>query len=287
MPSFPTPAPVSVVLNLPVGDVRLTASERDDTVVRVQPSDSQREQDQQAAEQARVEYTDGTLEIRVPKQRGLGMFGTPGSVDVTIDLPAGSRLRADTAVAAVHGTGRLGECRVTTATGDVELGETGPLEVRTAAGAIAVQQVAGGADVSTGSGRVRLGTIDGPAVIKNSNGDIHVAEVTGDLRAKTANGDITIGRCGTDVTASTARGDVRVAGIRRGTAALSTGSGDVEIGVEAGTAARLDVHTRFGAVRNQMDAADRPEPSDQTAEVRARTSYGDIVIRRAAPAGLA
>ncbi len=157
----------------------------------------------------------------------------------------------------------------------------------TAAGAIAVQQVSGDAEVSTGSGRVRLGTIDGAAVIKNSNGDIHVGEVTGSLRAKTANGDITVGRTGADVTASTARGDVRVAGVRRGAAALSTGFGEIEIGVEAGTAARLDVHTRFGSVRNQMDAADRPEPSDETAEVRARTSYGDIVIRRAAPAGLA
>ena len=193
MPSFPTPAPVSVVLNLPVGDVRLTAAERDDTVVQVRPSDSAREQDQQAARQTRVEFADGTLEIRAPKQRGLGMFGTPGSVDVTIDLPAGSRLRADTAIAAVHVTGRLSECRVSTATGDVELGETGPLEVKSSAGAIDVQHVAGDAEVSTGSGRIRLGRIDGAVVIKNSNGDIHVAEVTGDLRAKAANGDITAG----------------------------------------------------------------------------------------------
>jgi len=29
-----------------------------------------------------------------------------------------------------------------------------------------------------------------------------------------------------------------------------------------------------------MDASDGPGPSDQTVEVRARTSYGDIVIRR-------
>jgi hypothetical protein len=29
-----------------------------------------------------------------------------------------------------------------------------------------------------------------------------------------------------------------------------------------------------------LTASDGPEPSDQTVEVRARTSYGDIVIRR-------
>jgi hypothetical protein len=33
-------------------------------------------------------------------------------------------------------------------------------------------------------------------------------------------------------------------------------------------------------VHNQLDSADGPGPSDQTAEVRARTGHGDIVIRR-------
>ena len=56
--------------------------------------------------------------------------------------------------------------------------------------------------------------------------------------------------------------------------------GEIEVGIHAGTAARLDVHTAFGQIRNQMDAADGPGPSDQAVEVRARTSYGDILIRR-------
>jgi hypothetical protein len=40
------------------------------------------------------------------------------------------------------------------------------------------------------------------------------------------------------------------------------------------------VSTQFGRVHNHLDAADGPEPADETVEVRARTSYGDIVIRR-------
>ena len=32
---------------------------------------------------------------------------------------------------------------------------------------------------------------------------------------------------------------------------------------------------------NELDATERPEGSDQTVEVRARTSIGDVVIRRA------
>lgn len=287
MPTYPTPEPVSVVLSVPLGDVRVSATDRDDTVVLVQPTDGTEEADARAAEQTHVGYAGGVLEVRAPKQRGLGLSRRPGSVDVSIDLPAGSRLRADTAIAALHATGRLGECRLTTATGDIGLGETGPLEVSTSTGSVTADHVAGDAEVSTSSGRVRLGGIDGAAVIKNSNGDIHVGQVSGALRAKTANGDITVGRSSGDVTAATSRGDVRVTRVSRGVAALSTGFGEIEIGIEAGTAALLDVHTRFGAVRSQLDAADRPGPGDETAEVRARTGYGDIVIRRAAAAGLA
>ncbi|MGH3980492.1 MAG: hypothetical protein ACRDRZ_16080 [Pseudonocardiaceae bacterium] len=38
--------------------------------------------------------------------------------------------------------------------------------------------------------------------------------------------------------------------------------------------------TQFGRVHNRLDTAQGPEPSDETVEVHARTSYGDIVIRR-------
>ena len=39
MPTFETPEPISVSLELGVGDVRIAASERTDTVVEVRPSD--------------------------------------------------------------------------------------------------------------------------------------------------------------------------------------------------------------------------------------------------------
>jgi hypothetical protein len=51
--------------------------------------------------------------------------------------------------------------------------------------------------------------------------------------------------------------------------------------VHAGSAARLVAHTSMGRVRNEMNATDQPSAGDETVEVRARTSYGDILIRRA------
>ena len=281
MPTFETPGPISAVIDLVVGDARITASDRDDTVVEIRPSDASHEQDVRVAEQTRVEYSAGRLLITAPRQRALSLFGRPGSINVTIDLPSGSDVYGDASVVAFRCTGRLGECRVKTSAGDVQLEQTGPLEVNTGAGAIAVDRAVGPAEISTGSGRVRLGQIDGTAVIKNSNGDSWIGEVTGDLRVNAANGDISVGHADAGVTASTANGDVRVGELMRGEASLKTGFGEIEVGIHAGTAARLDVHTGFGQIRNQMDASDGPGPSDQTVEVRARTSYGDIVIRRA------
>ena len=56
--------------------------------------------------------------------------------------------------------------------------------------------------------------------------------------------------------------------------------GDLEVGIREGTAAWLDVNSQFGRVHNALEAADAPETSVETVEVRARTSVGDIVIRR-------
>jgi len=54
--------------------------------------------------------------------------------------------------------------------------------------------------------------------------------------------------------------------------------GELEVGVRRGTAAWLDAQTRFGQVRNRLEPTAAPGAQEETVEVRARTSYGDIVI---------
>ena len=66
----------------------------------------------------------------------------------------------------------------------------------------------------------------------------------------------------------------------RGSVSIKTACGELEVGIKSGTTALLDVHTQFGSVRNRIEACDAPTQHDETVEVRARTSYGDIVIHR-------
>jgi DUF4097 and DUF4098 domain-containing protein YvlB len=247
----------------------------------VQPTDPSLERDCRVAEQTRLEREPGTIAVRAPRQRTLSLLGKPGSIDVTVELPAGSRLRADAAIATFRIDGRLGECRVKTSAGDIEVDQAGPAELTTSAGAIEARLITGDAEVSTGTGRLRLREVSGSAVVKTSNGDCQLGEVGGDLRVRTANGDITVGRAGAGLFATTANGDIRVIEVARGAAELKTGYGEIEIGIRPGTATRLDVSTRFGRVRNQLSASDAPPAGQDTLDLHARTSYGDIVIRHA------
>ena len=279
MPTFSTPEPIQATIDLAAADVRVLASDRSDTVVEVRPSTSSHEPDVRAAEQTRVEYTAAGLLIKGPRQRSLGPRKF-GSVNVTVELPAGSQIKAEAGMGALHCSGQLGKCRAKIGAGSIDLEATGQADLQAGAGAITVDHVSGYAEIATGSGRLRVSHVNGPAVIKNSNGDTWVGTVTGDVRVSAANGTIEIAHAGADVTASTANGAIRVDDLARGSASLKTSMGEIQFGVHPGTAAKIDAYTRFGAVRNSMDTADSPEPADEVLEVHARTSFGDIVIRR-------
>ena len=281
MPTFDTPEPISVTVEFGVGDLRIVASDRTDTMVEVRPSDAAKKADVTAAEQTRVEYAGGRLLIKAPKSwRQLSWRGGGESIDVQVELPAGSHLRGETGVAALRCQGRLGECHYKTGLGDIQLDQAGAVQLRTGVGDLTVEQADGDAELTTGSGSVRIDHIDGAAVVKNSNGDTWIGEVTGNLRVNAANGRISVGRASETVAAKSANGDVRLGEVAHGTVDAQTAMGKVEIGIRDGVAAWLDLNTRYGNVHNELDAAERPGPGEDAVEVRARTSVGDITISR-------
>jgi DUF4097 and DUF4098 domain-containing protein YvlB len=280
MPHYETPEPISVTLELGVGNVRIAASDRTDTVVEVRPSDEADESDVKAAAQVRVDYTNGMLRVTGPKARIFDFSRKTRSVDVSIELPSGSQVSAEMQMGDFRCAGRLGECRLKTSLGNVWLERTGPLRLNTSAGHVTADGITGNAEISTGSGKVQIGEVEGTAVVKNSNGDTTIDAVTGDVRVRAANGDIRVERAGAGVDAKTSNGSIRLGEVVRGSVVLGTAAGNLDIGIAEGTAAWLAVNTGFGHVRNLLENATRPEEADETVEVRGRTSYGDITIRR-------
>ncbi|GAA3215855.1 DUF4097 domain-containing protein [Dactylosporangium siamense] len=280
MPVFATPEPISVIIDITVGELRLVAGDRTDTVVEVRPSDDTDESDVQAAQQTRVEYANGTLTVRGPKSRMFDFSKKTRSIAVLVELPTGSSVRGDVTVGDIDSTGALGDCRFKSSVGRFRLDQTGHLHADTV-GHVAAGTVAGDAEVATGSGDVRIGEIRGAAVIKSSNGPIEIGTVTGQLRARAANGTITVDRADAGVDAKTSNGAIRVGRVARESVTLVTASGDLAVGVAKGTAAWLDLKTGHGRVRNELTDIDQgPEKSEETVEVHAHTSFGDISIRR-------
>ena len=280
MPSFDTPEPISATAHMEAGSLQFTASDSRTTVVEVRPRDPRKDLDVRTAEQTEVTCANGALTVRTPKSSLFGL-GRTGVVDVTVELPTGSRVDATGAWAQVLGEGRLGEVRVKTSSGDVRLDTTGPLRLTASHGSITVDRVEGRAEITTSSGSMRVGLLDGPAVLKNSHGSTTVGSATGELRVSGANGDIEIRRAEDSVTATTAHGTLRVDSVCRGTVQLETNHGAIDIGVREGTAAWLDASSGRGQVRNALTSSDTPGETEDTVKIRARTRWGNIDVHRA------
>ncbi len=282
MPTFNTPDPISVTLEVGVGDIQINASDGIQTTIEVRPSDASKRADVAAAERTRVEYANGVLLVKAPNGwRNYTIRGGGESIAVQINVPAGSRVHADAGVATVRGAGRLGDCRVKTGVGDIHVEETGALDLKTGAGDIGVGRAVGHVSITTGTGAVRIDSIDGSAVVKNSNGDTEIGDVTGDLRVHAANGKISVGRAHATVGVKTANGDVRLDEVGPGAVVAQSGFGNIDVAIHDHVAAWLDLNTGFGNVLNGLDPAKGPDPGEDAVEVRARTSYGNITIHRA------
>jgi hypothetical protein len=59
-------------------------------------------------------------------------------------------------------------------------------------------------------------------------------------------------------------------------------SGNIEIGISEGTAARVDAIQRAGIGAQLRSVSEKPDTFDNKVTVHARTRRGDIIIRRAA-----
>lgn len=279
MPVFDTPRPIAVMVALDAGSVRLVAGDGADTVVDVRPGSESREADVRAAERTRVEFSNGVLLVKGPKERPL--FGTGSSIDVDIALPAGSEVRGTAGAGQFSLRGTFGECAIRTATGDIQVERAAGVRLTSGFGEVTLGRADGRAEVAAASGEIRLGTVTGSASVQNSNGAVNLGEIGGALGVKASNGTVTVEHAAADVTVRTANGAIRVGELVRGAAVLETGAGAIEFGIREGTAAFLDMRTRAGSVSQPLTEVRDAGDAKETLKVRARAGMGDIAVRRA------
>ena len=280
MPTYSTPNPIDLAINLQVGEIEVVAGDRTDTVVTVSPTNPAKAVDRRGAEETKVDFDGQVVTVKGPRPR-VSWIGPNESVDLTIELPTGSRFTAEIAIGSVRTAGRLGATRIKSSMGSVDVEASDDLWLRAGHGNVTVGTADGGAEVTADHGQIRIGTVTGDAVLKASHGSIQVGESGGDVDAKLAYGDLEIDRALGSVATKTSYGSIRLHEVSSGSIEVESGFGQVDIGVRDGVPAWLDLSSKSGHVRNQLDDNRAPDGSEQSVAVRARTQAGGINVQRA------
>lgn len=193
MQKFDTPTAISAVLEIPAGRIQVIAADRTDTVVEVRPADAAKGRDVRAAEQTTVEYGDGVLRIAAPNPTSK-LVGSTGSVEVTVQVPAGSRVDAKTAASELRGVGRLGDVAFDGAYKQIKIDEAASVRLKAIDGDVEVGRLTGPAEISTARGDIRIGeATTGTVVLRTEMGNVTVGAahgVSASLDAGTASGRI-------------------------------------------------------------------------------------------------
>jgi DUF4097 and DUF4098 domain-containing protein YvlB len=258
---FETTGPINLKVEQLVGDVKLTVTDEPVTTVRLIPHGRSGEE---LAERYTVEARGNDVVVLAPKKEGfLGLGIFKGSVDVEVDLAAGSTVDTRTGSGDIEGRGRLGDVQAATGSGDIAFDQLGDAELKSGSGDVSVGQASGRLDLTSGSG------------------DIAIRRADAEVRAKTGSGDVVVSTSIADVELMTGTGDVKLGAVHGGAVKARTGTGDVSIAVAAGVAAYLDLNTVTGDVRVELEDSDGPGDAEAQTSLAVQSGSGDIHVKRA------
>ncbi|KZB81487.1 DUF4097 family beta strand repeat-containing protein [Amycolatopsis regifaucium] len=278
MTAYLTPEPITATLTTAGALVRIAASDRTDTVVHVEPVDGANKSNVKVAEGTKVGFSDGELSIKTTKSGDKN-----GSVAITIELPAGSRLILNSATTDVHAAGPLGDCELNISSGQVRLDRVSALRANLAAGEVEIGRIAGTADIEGGSAGVRIGEAGGVVKYEGSTGKVWIGHARSDVELGGSGGGFDIDHAEGDVLATTGNCPIRIGRMTRGQANLTNAGGGIEVGVSEGSSALVDAKSTKGTVRSTLPVQDRGR-FDEQVTIHARTRLDDIVIRPVAVA---
>ena len=259
--TFPASGPLDVRVNLDYGLVRVTARSTTTATLRATAVIGSRPQDVEAAQNVRISLVGDVLDVRGAAS-GWRRFVRPGAAEIALEVPEGSRLTVTTGYAEVEVAGPVGRCAVRSTGGDIRVEEAANAQLETKYGSVMVDRLSDGGSAESTHGTVRVRQTAGITQLGGSSGDVLLDRATGDLTLRNTYGAVKVGE------------------LVSGTCTVTTSYGAVEVGIPTGTAAYLDLRSDHGRVRSDLDRTSEPTADAERATVRARTSYGEITIRR-------
>jgi Toastrack DUF4097 len=179
---------------------------------------------------------------------------------ITLSVPPGCDITANVASANIQCDPHVGRLNVNSASGDVRFTDAVEVTAHTASGDVhgATTQLC---SFVSASGDLHLGTATGKTTASTASGDIYLDEVDGDFSGSSLSGDVSIRRFSGE--------NLKVKAV----------SGNVRLGIPAGTAVNLDATTRSGHIRLPEPSKDKLEPTGR-ADVSVSLVSGDLTIKR-------
>jgi len=269
--SFETPHPIELYVESNSGRITITAADVTRTNVVVTGKH---------AEDFVIEQRDDQIQVVAPRQ-GMGFLaGGNHTSQITVVMPAQGSLTVKTGSADTVVHGPITGLWVTTGSGDLsaELVD-GVAEVQSGSGDIRLVELRGDGRIKSGSGDVSINRC-ADLSISTGSGDVRIESVGGQLAIKTGSGDVQVGEAADDLSLSTGSGDLTVDVAHKGRYVMKGASGDVRIGVPAGTPVWTDITTLSGRVQSDLTPVGAPAEGQDHLEIRATTASGDVTLQQ-------
>ena len=249
--TYHTPLPLTLEVSIPSGDIDVDTTSGEETSISI-------DGDERLLEHVEVRQDGNRVSVTLRDKNKIGFSFSLGSI---VFGDGGLRVRAHVP----HGAG----VKVKTASADTEI--EGHLRTL---------------DVNGVSGDVRVrGEISDDATVKTVSGDIELERVHGDLSVQTVSGDARVRDTAGSVEAKSVSGDIRLEALTAGETRFSSVSGDIEIGIAAGSMLDVDAGSTSGDLASEVPLATEPPSAEDAASptviLRGRTVSGDIRVFRA------
>jgi DUF4097 and DUF4098 domain-containing protein YvlB len=285
--TFQTPGPAKLRIDVPKGQIQLIAEPATETRIEL----SARHGDGSALEwirEAEVAQIGDEIVVRNRSATRFGVFNIFGSIDAVIHAPPMSAASLAVGAGAIETTGKLGAVSAASGAGAIRIADCAEARARSGSGEVEIVSCSGSVSAKTGAGRVTIGKVGGDARVATGVGNTRLAEVKGAAHVTTGSGSVEVEDAGQDVEAFTASGNVDLRRVSKGRVRAKTVSGRISVGVAAGVAALLDVHTLSGRVHSELAASGPPAEGEPHVELTLSTVSGSVHVARAeATAGVA
>jgi hypothetical protein len=276
--SFQTKSNPTVEVESKFGAVHISAGSGNTVtaVVKITARESSEAAAKKLAEAARVEIKGSgdhvTVRAGLPdKMKGDEDRGV--EIEVTVTLPAGSKLELESKFGAVDITGVKGAVTMETGFGEVTIKECANL------------------DLTSSFGEVSLGGITGSMAIESKMGEIRAYDVPGG-KIKSSYGEIDVTRPSGPMDITSSMGEITVKGCRGGT--ITSSYGEVTLVMDKSFSGRIEAESSFGDIDSDFDlqSKDKKKSYGPTSQKKigsvgsgsdklfVKSSFGDISIKK-------